>query len=80
MVRKILLRIIRLYQMTFSLDHGILGRVFPNKRHCKFTPTCSQYSYNAIEKYGVIKGSSLAVKRVFRCNPWAEPGQYDPVV
>ena len=79
MIKRVFLKIIKLYQATLSLDHGWLGRVFPNKRNCKFTPSCSQYSYEAIDKYGVFKGSYMGIKRIIRCNPWATPGQYDPV-
>lgn len=45
---------------------------------CRFSPSCSQYSLEAIEKYGALKGFWLTVKRVIRCNPW-NPGGYDPV-
>ncbi|MBE7554243.1 MAG: membrane protein insertion efficiency factor YidD [Anaerolineales bacterium] len=45
---------------------------------CRFYPTCSHYSYQAIEKYGLIKGGWLAVKRLGRCHPF-HPGGYDPV-
>ncbi|NJN98234.1 MAG: membrane protein insertion efficiency factor YidD [Anaerolineales bacterium] len=45
---------------------------------CRFHPTCSHYSYQAIEKYGLIKGGWLAVKRIGRCHPF-HPGGYDPV-
>ena len=45
---------------------------------CRFTPTCSQYAIEALEKHGVIKGSALAVWRILRCNPFAKGG-YDPV-
>lgn len=45
---------------------------------CIYTPTCSQYSIEAIEKYGAFKGSYLTAKRILRCNPFAKGG-YDPV-
>jgi uncharacterized protein len=79
MIRKIFLKIIKGYQSVFSFDHGLVGKIFPNTRYCKFTPTCSEYGYSAIEKYGIIKGSWLFLKRFVRCNPWTPTGQYDPV-
>ncbi|HLP98159.1 MAG TPA: membrane protein insertion efficiency factor YidD [Sideroxyarcus sp.] len=45
---------------------------------CRFSPSCSQYSHEAISKYGAFKGTWLSVKRIGRCNPW-HPGGYDPV-
>jgi hypothetical protein len=45
---------------------------------CRFVPTCSQYAYEAITKYGLIKGGFLSVKRILRCNPFCKGG-YDPV-
>ena len=45
---------------------------------CRFTPTCSNYGIEAIEKYGSFKGSILTLKRIIRCNPFTKPG-YDPV-
>lgn len=45
---------------------------------CRFIPTCSEYARQAIVKYGPLKGSYLAVKRILRCNPWGGSG-YDPV-
>lgn len=62
-----LLALIRLYQMTFSR---------PNI--CRFYPSCSHYGYQAIYKYGAIKGSFMAAWRILRCNPF-NPGGYDPV-
>lgn len=51
------LKIIRLYQ---RLHWG---------NHCRFQPTCSEYSYQAIAKYGILKGGFLSLKRILRCNP-----------
>jgi hypothetical protein len=68
-VRSILLGVIRLYQLTLS-------RVLPPS--CRFVPSCSQYGYEAIARYGVWRGGWLAVKRVARCHP-LNPGGYDPV-
>ncbi len=45
---------------------------------CRFTPTCSEYALEAIMKYGPLKGSWLAIKRICRCHPWGGSG-YDPV-
>ena len=52
----------------------------PLKRRptCIYTPTCSQYALEALEKYGFLKGSFLAVRRILRCHPFAKGG-YDPV-
>jgi hypothetical protein len=45
---------------------------------CRFQPTCSEYAYEAIEKYGILTGGRLAIWRILRCNPWGGSG-YDPV-
>ncbi|RPJ22447.1 MAG: membrane protein insertion efficiency factor YidD [Chloroflexi bacterium] len=61
---------IRLYQMTIS-------RGLPENT-CRFYPSCSHYGYQAVYKYGAIKGSLMASWRVLRCNPF-NAGGYDPV-
>lgn len=46
---------------------------------CRFTPTCSEYSKQAIEKYGIMRGIFMSVKRIIRCNPFSRV-KYDPVI
>jgi len=65
-----ILALIRLYQKTIS-------RGLPENT-CRFYPSCSHYGYQAVYKYGAIKGSAMATWRVLRCNPF-NPGGYDPV-
>ena len=64
------LALIRLYQLTIS-------RALP-QGGCRFQPTCSHYGYQAIAKYGLLKGGLMATWRILRCQPF-NPGGYDPV-
>lgn len=64
------LKLIRFYQKHIS-------SVTPPS--CRFTPTCSAYAYEAITKYGALKGGFLALKRLMRCNPFYKGDYYDPV-
>ena len=69
MLKKAALFLIRVYRNCIS----------PYKPACcRFVPTCSEYAIVAFEKYGVIKGLSLTVKRILKCHPF-HPGGYDPV-
>ena len=68
--RLAVLLLIRGYQLTFS-------KTLPDGT-CRFLPTCSHYGFQAVYKYGAIKGGWMAVKRIFRCNPF-NPGGIDPV-
>lgn len=69
-MKSILVFIIKIYRKYIS---PLKGRPM-----CIYTPTCSQYAIEALEKYGFFKGSFLAVKRILRCHPFAKGG-YDPV-
>ena len=69
LVNKILIVLIRFYQLSIS---PILGQ------NCRYTPTCSQYNIEAIQKHGALKGGWLSLKRICSCHPWGGHG-YDPV-
>ena len=73
----IFLKLIRAYQLTLSFDHGFM-RVFYPGGFCRFQPTCSDYTYLAIEKHGVIRGGFKGAWRILRCNPFSKGG-WDPV-
>lgn len=69
LLKRIIIALIRFYQLALS----------PLKQPtCRFSPTCSQYSIEAIERFGVIKGTYLSVRRILKCHPFHEGG-YDPV-
>jgi len=61
--------LIKIYQLVIS-------PLFPSS--CRYTPTCSHYTLEALKKYGLLKGGWLGVKRISRCHPWGGSG-YDPV-
>lgn len=71
--RMSVLFLIRLYQKTFSPDHGWYKSLFP-QGYCKFYPTCSEYGYQTIKKNGLIIGLLKTSWRVLRCNPWGKGG------
>jgi putative membrane protein insertion efficiency factor len=68
-MKYIAMALIRLYQVTLS-------PILPPA--CRFTPTCSRYAYEALNRFGFLKGGWLAIKRIGRCHPF-HPGGYDPV-
>jgi putative membrane protein insertion efficiency factor len=67
----LLILLIRIYQETLSPMLSLFGPV------CRFEPSCSRYTIEALRKYGLIKGIGKGVARVLRCHPW-HPGGYDP--
>ncbi|RMG31758.1 MAG: membrane protein insertion efficiency factor YidD [Gammaproteobacteria bacterium] len=68
-MRRILVTLIRGYQKGLSPWLG---------SHCRFHPTCSSYAVTALERFGLLRGGALAVRRLLRCHPW-HPGGVDPV-
>lgn len=68
MLKKILIKIIEIYQKISGLTPPV----------CRFMPTCSQYTKEAIQKYGILKGFWLGAKRICKCHPF-NPGGWDPL-
>lgn len=68
-MKRALLWLIRVYQKYISAN---------TKPHCRFYPTCSNYTYTAIERFGAVRGTLMGMWRILRCNPFNQGG-YDPV-
>ena len=70
MIKRFFIGLVKGYQYLIS---PLLGQ------NCRYTPTCSQYSIQAIEKYGIFKGIWLSTKRISKCHPWGGSG-HDPLI
>jgi hypothetical protein len=77
-MKRTALLLIKGYQYVLSPDTGIMRFIIPIGPTCRFTPTCSQYTYNAISRYGILRGMVMGIKRILRCNPLFKGG-FDPV-
>ncbi len=71
MLKKFLIGAVKFYRKCISPYKGNI--------HCRFTPTCSEYAMEALEKYGPFKGTYLSVRRILRCHPFSKYSGYDPV-
>jgi hypothetical protein len=69
MIKKICIKLIEFYQKSISPWLG---------HRCKYYPSCSEYTKQAIEKYGAVRGTIKGIKRILRCNPFSKGG-YDPL-
>lgn len=74
---KLLILLIKIYQKFLSFDHGYLKHLKPHGA-CRFYPTCSQYTIDALNKKGLFKGLQISLNRLRKCHPFSNGG-YDPV-
>lgn len=77
-MKQFLLSFIRFYKKTEFFHLQLFRTLFMTDEICRFKPTCSEYTYQAIEKYGVVMGIWLGLGRIVRCHPWSKGG-LDPV-
>ncbi|MGI5826160.1 MAG: membrane protein insertion efficiency factor YidD [Patescibacteria group bacterium] len=77
-MKTLILKLIRFYQKYLSSDGGLFKLLFLTDKACRYTPSCSEYTYQAIAKYGIIIGSWKGLKRIVRCHPF-NPGGHDPL-
>jgi putative membrane protein insertion efficiency factor len=65
---------VRLYRALLAPTLASLAGAVPGAGCCKYTPSCSQYALDALRRYGIFRGSALAIWRLLRCNPWSHGG------
>lgn len=72
-MKKIYLALLKIYKLSFSF---LLKHLFGGG--CRYQPTCSEYGADAVERFGILKGTTLSFKRILRCHPFSKGG-FDPV-
>lgn len=77
-MKRFILSAIRFYQQNLSFDSGLLKYLFLTDKACRFSPTCSEYMYQGVQRHGIIAGLWLGLRRIMRCHPWHKGG-HDPV-
>lgn len=78
-MKKSILSAIRFYQNTVFFHNYLFRLFFISDKVCRFIPTCSEYTYQAVEKYGSAKGLFLGFKRIIKCHPFSKGG-YNPLL
>lgn len=78
-MKTVVLLCIRGYQRFVSGEKGIVRFFVLPSTVCRFTPSCSQYTYDAVSTYGILKGLWMGAKRILRCGPWSLGG-LDPLI
>jgi len=77
-MRSLLLKLIRFYQRYLNFNGFLFRFLFLTDKACRFSPSCSEYFYEAVAKYGTVKGLFLGLKRILRCHPFSRGG-LDPL-
>lgn len=78
-MKQLAIFLIKTYQRLPIFDNPISHTLLGPSSVCRYSPRCSDYAIDAMQKYGILKGSWMALKRIARCNPYAKGG-FDPVV
>lgn len=76
--KQLILKLIRIYKSSQLYTGPIFVHLFMTDRVCKFKPTCAEYTYEAVDKYGALKGLWMGFGRIIRCHPFSKGG-YDPI-
>lgn len=77
-MKRYVLKLITLYQRSGFFRNQFFRFFWLSDSVCRFTPTCADYTYQAVDKYGAVKGLFLGLKRILRCHPWNKGG-FDPI-
>ncbi len=77
-MKKLMLVAIRFDQKYLNVNNSFVRALFLTDSSCRFIPTCSEYTYQAIEKYGILRGISKGLLRIVRCHPFSKGG-HDPL-
>lgn len=73
-MKQVVLKLIRAYKKSNFLNNSFFRMFYISDSVCRFAPTCADYTYQAVEKYGVGKGAWLGFKRIIRCHPFSKGG------